>query len=85
MAGVSRLSAYEIAGNPDDIVCGAFKDKDTGKYGGTISRGPGHNYKLIISTNPGYDTQEEAVAGMRDLVEGINEAVEKELAKPQKR
>ena len=77
--GVSRLSAYEISGNPDDIVCTSFKNKDSGMYGGIISRGPGHNYKLIITTNPVYETQDEAESDMRDLVENINKAVEKEF------
>jgi len=77
--GVSRLSAYEIAGNPDDIVTGSYKDDESGKYGGIISRGPGHHYKLIVSTNAGYASQEEAKADMDRIVSHIVQTVKKEL------
>ena len=70
--GLSRMSAYEIqAAYPDDIKTGAYKDKATGKFGGIISRGPLHNYKLIASTTASFDTEIEATAAMCRIVDGV--------------
>ena len=84
MSGISRLEAYEIVGNPDDIVIDAGgPDKKTGKFVGWITRGPGHNYKPLLNTQPIFDTRKQAKQAMRNLVEEIKKFVEKDLKDPQ--
>ncbi len=81
--GLSRLTAYEIAGNSDDIIATfGGPDKKTGKFLGWITRGPGHNYKLLFNTNPVYDSAEEAKGAMQTLIETIKDWVAQDLKKP---
>ncbi|MBU4284780.1 hypothetical protein KKF60_01515 [Patescibacteria group bacterium] len=83
--GISRLTAWEIAGNHDDIVVDAGgPDKKTGKFVGWITRGPGHNFKPLLNTQPIYDTLEQAKQAMKDLVVKINEFVDNERVNSKK-
>ncbi|MFH1036474.1 MAG: hypothetical protein V1756_00185 [Patescibacteria group bacterium] len=80
---VSRLTLYEIAGNPDDVVVDAGgPDKETGKYVGWITRGPGHNYKPLISTEPIFDTPEQAKEAMQKIVDWAKNWTEEDLRDP---
>ena len=80
--GISRLVAYEIVANPDDIVIDAGGPESTGKFFGWVTRGPGHNYKLLLSTQPVYDTSKQAKQAMEELVAKIKEFVKKDLEDP---
>ena len=81
--GITRLTLYEIAGNPDDIVAThSGPDKKTGKYVGWITRGPRHRYKLLISTNPIFDTPKEAKKAMQEIIEWTKNFTEKDLQNP---
>jgi hypothetical protein len=83
MNGISRLVAYEIAGNPDDIVIAyGGPDKETGKFAGWITRGEGHNFKPLLNTEPIYDTPKQAKETMEKVVQEIKDFVEKDLKDP---
>ncbi len=82
---VSRLTALEIYGNQDDIVCECWGKNDDGLFIGVIRRGPGHNNKLLLDigfTVGGLkvDSKEEAVSHMESLRDSIIGAIEEELA-----
>ena len=84
MQGISKLTAYEIAGNPDDIVITyGGPDEKTGKFVGWITRGPGHNFKPLLNTDPIYDTPAQAKQAMKDMVAQIKESVKKDLEDPE--
>ncbi|OGZ35469.1 MAG: hypothetical protein A2V60_03470 [Candidatus Portnoybacteria bacterium RIFCSPHIGHO2_01_FULL_39_19] len=81
--GFCRLTAYEIVGNPNDIVIDyGGPDKKTGKFVGWITRGPGHNFKPLINTQPIFDTPEQAKQAMRNLVKEIKKFVEEDRKDP---
>ncbi len=80
---MTRLTLYEIAGNPDDIVVGAGgPHKETGKFVGWITRGEGHDYKPLISTNSVFDTPEKATEAMQKIVEWAKNWTEEDLKDP---
>ena len=77
--GVSRMTAYEIYGNPKDIVCDASGPDSNEKFIGWITRGPGHNYKPLLSTRPTFASRKEAIQAMEVLVKAIKSVVAKEF------
>jgi len=80
---VTRLTLYEIAGNPDDVVVDhGGPDKKHGKFAGWITRGPGHNYKPLISTAPIFETAEEADEAMQQIVDFAKDWTEEDLKDP---
>ena len=82
--GISRLTAMEIYGNQDDIVCECLRKNEKGLFIGAIRRGPGHNGKLLIS-GPLREakSKKEAVLYMESLRDSIIEAIKKELDDPE--
>lgn len=77
---VSKLTLYEIAGNPDDIVVAAGgPNKENGKYVGWITRGSGHRYKPLINTEPIFDKPEEAKSAMQEIVDWAKNWTEEDL------
>ncbi len=75
--GMSTMTAFTIAGNPD-IECDAGGPAENGKYVGWITLGEDARYRPLINTEPIYDTPEEAVAAMEQLVVDTKASVEKE-------
>ncbi len=66
MAAFRLITALEIYSNPHDLEFSIFLGPD-GKYGLLITRGPGHNFKRMISSTPFADTPEKAI----EIVENI--------------
>lgn len=75
---VSRMTAYEIAGNPDDIVITHAGPDENGKYAGWITRGKGHDSKPLINSESQFNTATEAEDEMKKLVSDLKEFVSKE-------
>ena len=75
--GISRLTAYAIASNPD-IVCTQAGPAENGKYLGWITLGKEDRYRALINTEPIYNTPEEAVAAMEQFVIDTKKLVEEE-------
>ncbi|MDP3764182.1 MAG: hypothetical protein Q8Q95_01010 [bacterium] len=77
---LTRLVLFEIAGNTDDIVVDAGgPSTDNGLFAGWITRGSGHNYKPLISTNPVFKTAELAKYFMQQIVEFAKKFTEEDL------
>ena len=79
MSGISASTALEINNHPDDLQVSIFNEKESDKYGIIVSRGPGHDYKLLISTSPFADTIDQAVEEVKNLLNGIHLWATKEL------
>jgi len=73
------LTAMEINNHPNDLYIQIGQEVQDGKYAFALSRGPGHNFKLLISTIPFAETLDEAVEGVKNLLNGIHEVTTKEL------
>lgn len=74
MMGISRHTAILIQSNGDDIRCeAAGPHPDTEKYGGWISlwRNDRPHIAPLVSSEYTFDTKEEAIAYMQDVVEEI--------------
>ena len=69
---MTTLTGLEIFGNPKDLAFSVKKPKGDNKYGLAITRGPGHNFKLLLS---GEDIPSKEVA--LDLVKQVLEASRK--------
>lgn len=80
MSGISASTALEINNHPDDLQVSIFNEKESDKYGIIVSRGPGHNYKLLISTSPFAGTIEQAIVEVKNLLTGIHSWATKELS-----
>jgi hypothetical protein len=78
-----RLTAYEIAGNPDDIIATHAGPDNAGKYCGFITRGEEGRYRILISTEPIFDTAKAAEDAMRDEIIAVTTWVENDLKDPE--
>ena len=68
--GITRYTAYVIQGN-DDIRCGAEMGAD-GMWIGTISHfKDGHPHALLLSSNPVFKSESEAISTMESVVKEI--------------
>jgi hypothetical protein len=65
---MTRLTAYEIAGNPNDVIATSAGPNRNGKYRGFITRGEMHRFKILISTEPVFDTPESARMQMVQVI-----------------
>jgi len=63
---MTPLTGLEIFGNPKDLAFCVKKPKGDNKYGLAITRGPGHNFKLLLS-GEGIPSKEVAL----DLVKQV--------------
>lgn len=82
MAGISLLTALEIVTNPMDLKIVVNKDEGTGKYEIEIMRGPGHNFKLLISSDPFANNPEDASKEVKRILEALLQHVIKQLENP---
>lgn len=71
--GISNLTALIIQDRGDDILCqGGGPDPATKKYVGWISLQEGHRGpRPLLSTEPVYNTEDEAVIAMKKIVEDV--------------
>ncbi len=80
---MTRLTAYEILGNREDLCfyIAEMKDKSE-KFGVWIGRSEGHRYKPLLTGGPeeGW-TREEAINAIQTVLETCLEIREKELSK----
>lgn len=80
MSGISLFSALEIFTQPDDLQFSI--GEQAGKWGLAITRGPGHDYKLIITSQPVLESREAAANAIKTLLTDICTAATSELNKP---
>lgn len=63
---MNLLTAMEIYGNPNDLVFFVAKS-DKSKFHLCISRGPGHNFKLILTSSEPLNSKKETI----DIIEKV--------------
>lgn len=74
------LTVLEIFTNPYDLEISIGREnKDSGKYALFISRGPGHNFKLMLNSIPFAETTEEVVQEIKKILEIVVKAAVKEF------
>ena len=78
--GLSRGTLWEIAGNPDDIVIDTGgPSKENGLFVGWITRGAGHRYKPLLSTDAVFKTRKLAKHFMQVIVDFANKFTDEDL------
>ncbi len=77
--GVSRITALEIYGNQDDIVCECWGKNDKGLFIGVIRRGSEHNGKVLLDAGLKVKSEEEVVSYMESMRDSIIAHMKKEL------
>ena|SRR3989344_5545205 len=83
--GITRLTAIEIFTNPNDLRFSVVREKGRGKggkYAIFITRGPGHNLKSLLSSQPFAETVDEAVRDIGEILEFIRQSATKDLERP---
>lgn len=65
--GLTRLTVLEIYTNPTDL---EFTIAESGgKHGVMVTRGPGHKFKLLLTTEAVFDKHEVAVDSIRAVLD----------------
>jgi hypothetical protein len=82
MSGINRLTAIEIFTNPSDLEIVIGQEKSSGKYAIAITRGPGHNFKMMLDSEPFTEKFEEALKAVKTILETVQQSVKKELEDP---
>jgi len=77
--GIIMLTALEIFTNPWDLEITIGQKKDGAKFAIGIFRGPGHNFKPILTSQPFAETREDAIRAVEKALQTIHEAVTKEF------
>lgn len=80
--GLSLSTAMEICNHPHDLCVAVGGPGSNGKYSVEIGRGPGHNYKLLLSAYDCFETREKVVESIKDILTTCVEAGSKEMQNP---
>ena len=75
MPGISLFTALEIFTNPNDLEISIGQEKGGGKYALVISRGPGHNFKIMLSSQPFAERIEDVVEAIKGILETIRQSI----------
>lgn len=83
MSGITMSTALEIFNHPNDLEILIAKKENSSKYSILIYRGPGHNFKMLLSTEPFTEKLEDAVEMVKETLEFIQMAVMGEYKNPE--
>ena len=72
--GISMSTSLEVFTNPSDLEISIGQEKSGGKYAIFISRGPGHDFKILLSSQPFAESMEAAVKAVGEILESIRQA-----------
>jgi hypothetical protein len=78
--GIGMFTALEIFTNPGDLEITIGQEKVGAKFAIGIFRGPGHNFRPILTSQPFAEKLEDAVEAIRGTLESIREALTKDFA-----
>jgi hypothetical protein len=78
--GVTLGTMMEIFTNPSDIVVLIHQSED--RFGVIFSRGKGHKYKQLLSSQPDFNSVEAAVDSVKGVFAMILEECEREIMDP---
>ena len=79
---ISMMSALEIFTNPGDLEITIGQEKKGAKFAMGIFRGPGHDFKPILTSQPFAETQEDAIKAVERVLQTVHEAVTETLRNP---
>ena len=68
---IDKITALEIFSNPRDLEIFVGKDRDSGKFAVCIFRGPGHDFKPLITSKPFAETLESVITKTEEILEII--------------
>lgn len=77
--GISMITALEIFTNPSDLEIIIGQAKEGGKFAVGILRGPGHNFKPMLTSEPFAEKFDDAVEAIKGILESVREAMTKEF------
>jgi hypothetical protein len=72
------ITALEIFTNPADLEIIIGQDKEGAKFAVGIFRGPGHNFKPMLTSQPFAEKLEDAVEAIKRTLELIHEVLTKD-------
>ena len=78
--GISMITALEIFTNPSDLEITVGQSEPGKKFTIGIFRGPGHNFKPMLTSEPFAENLEGAVEAVSEVLESIHEAMVKDFA-----
>ncbi|MES2059573.1 MAG: hypothetical protein V4438_00925 [Patescibacteria group bacterium] len=81
--GLTLITALEIFTNPWDLVFTVGEEVGGGKFAFGIFRGPGHQGKVLLTTQPFAETLEEVVEAVNGVLQSICKAVTEEFESKQ--
>lgn len=77
---ISMITALEIFTNPADLEITIGQKEEGVEFAIGIFRGPGHNFKPMLTSQPFAKTQEDALEAIKGILESIHEAMTKDFA-----
>jgi hypothetical protein len=80
--GMSLITALEIFSNAYDLEIVIAKEAEGKQYTICISRGPGHNFKSMLSSAPFSEDLEKVIGAIKNTLEAAYAAANAEFAKP---
>ena len=78
--GISMRTASEIFTNPDDLEIMIGQEREGAKFAIGIFRGPGHNFKPMLESQPFAENIEDAREEVKGPLESRREALTKDFA-----
>ncbi len=78
--GVSMITALEIFTNPGDLEITIGQEKEGARFAIGIFRGPGHNFKPMLTSQPFAEKFEDAIEAVKGTLESIHDALSKDFA-----
>ena len=77
--GLSMITALEIFTNPGDLEITIGQEKEGAKFAFGIFRGPGHNYKPMLTSQPFTEIREDAIKAVEGVLQTVHEAITKQF------
>ncbi|MCK5027097.1 MAG: hypothetical protein KAS07_01635 [Candidatus Pacebacteria bacterium] len=77
--GIKTITALEIFTNPGDLQIIIGQKEKGAKFAVAITRGPGHNFKLMLTLKPFAKTQEEAIKAIEEILQTVRKDVTREF------
>ena len=70
-------TALEIFSNPNDLSFTVGRNNEYEKFTILIMRGPGHNFKLLLTSEPQFESIEDAVGVIKEVLNSVCESSRK--------
>lgn len=83
MTGMTRGTAIEIFTNPGDLEIVIEQIDGKGPFAIGICRGPGHRYRLLLTSKPFWETKEDAVLFVGETLQSAASISRAELEDPE--